>query len=40
MAINFKLEKASAGTGIKVGGKQDGVELFIDGKEIGPLPKK
>jgi hypothetical protein len=39
IAINFKLEKSSEGTGLKVGGKQDGVELFIDGKEIGPLPQ-
>jgi len=38
-AINFKLEKTSDGTGLKVGGKQDGVELFVDGKEIGPLPQ-
>jgi serine/threonine-protein kinase len=40
IAINFKLEKKSEGTGLKVGGKQDGVELFIDGKEIGPLPQE
>jgi len=40
IAINFKLEKTSEGTGLKVGGKQDGVELFIDGKEIGPLPQE
>jgi serine/threonine protein kinase len=39
-AVNFKLEKAAGGTGIKVAGKQDGVELFIDGKEIGPLPQE
>ncbi len=40
IAINFKLKKGSEGTGVKVGGKQDGVELFIDGKEIGPLPQE
>jgi hypothetical protein len=39
IALNFKLNKASEGTGLKVSGKQDGVELFIDGKEIGPLPQ-
>jgi hypothetical protein len=40
VAVNFKLEKGSDGTGIKVSGKQDGVELFVDGKEIGPLPQE
>jgi serine/threonine protein kinase len=40
IALNFKLTKASEGTGFKVSGKQDGVELFIDGKEIGPLPQE
>jgi hypothetical protein len=40
LAINFKLDKASAGTGVRVDGKQDGVELFVDGKEIGPLPQE
>jgi serine/threonine-protein kinase len=40
VALNFKLNKASEGTGFKVSGKQDGVELFIDGKEIGPLPQE
>jgi serine/threonine protein kinase len=40
IALNFKLNKASEGTGFKVSGKQDGVELFIDGKEIGPLPQE
>lgn len=40
IAVNFKLEKTSQGTGLKVSGKQDGVELFIDGKEIGPLPQE
>jgi serine/threonine-protein kinase len=40
IALNFKLTKASEGTGFRVSGKQDGVELFIDGKEIGPLPQE
>jgi eukaryotic-like serine/threonine-protein kinase len=38
--VNFKLDRASAGTGMKVSGKQDGVELFVDGREIGPLPQE
>jgi serine/threonine-protein kinase len=38
--VNFKLERAAAGTGVKVSGKQDGVELFVDGREIGPLPQE
>jgi serine/threonine-protein kinase len=40
VAVNFHLEKAAGGTGIKVAGKQDGVEVFVDGKEIGPLPQE
>jgi len=40
VAVNFKLDKTADGTGLKVSGKQDGVELFIDGKEIGPLPQE
>jgi serine/threonine protein kinase len=39
-ALNFKLERSSLGTGVKVNGKQDGVELFVDGKSIGPLPQE
>jgi serine/threonine-protein kinase len=39
-ALNFKLERSSAGTGVKVNGKQDGVELFVDGKSYGPLPQE
>jgi serine/threonine-protein kinase len=31
---------ARVGTGIKVGGSQSGVKLFVDGKEIGPLPQE
>jgi serine/threonine protein kinase len=29
-----------SGTGIKVSGNQPGVKLFVDGKEIGPLPQE
>jgi len=39
-ALNFRLEKSTFGTGIKVSGKQEGVELFVDGKAIGPLPQE
>jgi serine/threonine protein kinase len=39
-AINFRLDKAVSGTGFRIGGRQDGVELFVDGKEIGPLPQE
>ncbi|HEY3593169.1 MAG TPA: PEGA domain-containing protein, partial [Polyangiaceae bacterium] len=39
-ALNFKLDRSSAGTGLKVTGRQDGVELFVDGKSIGPLPQE
>jgi serine/threonine-protein kinase len=39
-ALNFKLERSSLGTGVKVNGKQDGVELFVDGKSYGPLPQE
>jgi serine/threonine-protein kinase len=30
---------SSAGSGIKVGGAQAGVKLYVDDKEIGPLPQ-
>jgi serine/threonine-protein kinase len=40
LAVNFKLERASLGTGIKVGSRQDGVDLYVDGKAIGPLPQE
>jgi hypothetical protein len=30
---------SSAGSGIKVGGAQAGVKLFVDDKEVGPLPQ-
>jgi serine/threonine-protein kinase len=39
-AIDFALTAASKGTGLKVSGKQAGVQLSIDGKTIGPLPQE
>jgi serine/threonine-protein kinase len=30
----------SRGTGIKVGGSQPGVKLYVDDKEVGPLPQE
>jgi serine/threonine protein kinase len=38
--VDLTLVPSSAGTGIKVSGTQAGVKLFIDGKEIGPLPQE
>ncbi|HEY2517400.1 MAG TPA: protein kinase, partial [Polyangiaceae bacterium] len=41
--MDFTLASSSAkavGTGIKVAGSQPGVKLYIDGKEIGPLPQE
>jgi hypothetical protein len=35
----FALGGASKGTGIKVSGTQPGVKLYVDDKEIGPLPQ-
>lgn len=32
--------QARAGTGLKIGGAQPGVKLFVDGKEIGTLPQE
>jgi serine/threonine protein kinase len=31
---------SSSGTGLKVSGAQAGVKLFVDGREIGPLPQE
>jgi hypothetical protein len=39
VAVHFRLLASSGGSGIKVGGAQAGVKLFIDQKEIGPLPQ-
>jgi eukaryotic-like serine/threonine-protein kinase len=40
--LDFALSASSskAGTGIKVGGNQHEVKLYVDGKEIGPLPQE
>jgi hypothetical protein len=37
-AVNFTLGSTN-GSGIKVGGAQAGVKLYVDDKEIGPLPQ-
>jgi hypothetical protein len=37
--VSFVLAAASKGTGIRVGGTQPGVKLYVDDKEIGPLPQ-
>jgi serine/threonine-protein kinase len=37
--VSFVLTTASKGTGIRVGGTQPGVKLYVDDKEIGPLPQ-
>jgi serine/threonine protein kinase len=40
--LDFSLgaTSAKAGTGIKVAGSQPGVKLYVDGKEIGPMPEE
>jgi serine/threonine-protein kinase len=40
--LDFALSASasSVGTGIKVSGSQLGVKLYVDGKEIGPLPQE
>jgi serine/threonine protein kinase len=41
--LDFALASSGAhgvGTGIKVAGAQPGVKLYVDGKEIGPLPQE
>jgi serine/threonine-protein kinase len=38
--VDLALVATSAGTGIKVAGSQAGVKLFVDAKEIGPLPQE
>lgn len=37
--VDLELRVASAGTGFKIASPQPGVKLFVDGKEIGPLPQ-
>jgi serine/threonine-protein kinase len=36
----FTLSPIAKGTGIKIAGSQAGAKLYIDGKEIGPLPQE
>ncbi|MBV9947672.1 MAG: hypothetical protein JOZ69_12535 [Myxococcales bacterium] len=36
---SFALGSASRGTGLKVSGTQPGVKLYLDDREIGPLPQ-
>jgi hypothetical protein len=40
--LDFALASAGTktGTGIRVSGPQQGVKLFVDGKEVGPLPQE
>jgi eukaryotic-like serine/threonine-protein kinase len=37
--LDLELAVASAGTGFKVAGAQQGVKLIVDGAEVGPLPQ-
>ncbi len=37
---SFSLASASKGQGLKVTGSQPGVKLYVDDKEIGPLPQE
>ncbi len=37
--LDLELTVASAGSGFKVAGTQQGIKLFVDGAEIGPLPQ-
>ncbi len=39
VVVNFMLGSSSSGSGIKISGAQAGVKLFIDQKEVGPLPQ-
>ena len=36
----FTMSSTSSGAGLKVGGTQSGVKLYVDDKEIGPLPQE
>jgi serine/threonine-protein kinase len=38
--LNLQLSAAGEGTGIKVNAEGAGLKLFVDGKEIGPLPQE
>jgi serine/threonine-protein kinase len=37
--FKIELKPTTGGSGIQVAGSQEGVKLWIDGKEIGPLPQ-
>jgi serine/threonine-protein kinase len=39
-SVDLTLVPTSAGTGLRVSGTQPGVKLFVDGREIGPLPQE
>jgi hypothetical protein len=38
--VPFELARASEGTGIRVTAEGAGLKLFVDGKEVGPLPQE
>jgi hypothetical protein len=38
--VPFELALASEGTGIRVTAEGSGLKLFVDGKEVGPLPQE
>jgi serine/threonine-protein kinase len=38
--VTFTLSPIAKATGIKINGSQAGAKLYIDGKEIGPLPQE
>jgi serine/threonine-protein kinase len=38
--LDITLERASDGTGIRVTSEASGLKLYVDGKEIGPLPQE
>jgi hypothetical protein len=38
--VPFELARASEGTGIRVTAEGTGLKLFVDGKEVGPLPQE
>ena len=38
--LTVDLSPASMGTGVKVSAEGSGLKLFVDGKEVGPLPQE
>ncbi|MBN1605747.1 MAG: PEGA domain-containing protein [Polyangiaceae bacterium] len=38
--VPFELTRASEGTGIRVTAEGTGLKLFVDGREVGPLPQE